>query len=387
MDEELQREFRRFWKDFFDSRPWPHAELARQLDVNPDVVSNWINAKNGISLENVNKLLENGKINLQPDEAAQLMRMCLRHGGFSETSLSYATDALAGNAGQRLSHPERPPILAFSPLIGETTTLYAKILRTLTRRAEMFEQRVLSQSILNIQKKRSLREYYPDLHEVSGVVAIACHVEGSTWLEECKEVGIPIVLIHDGIKEALLQNMGKVSAIWEKLGGLQHLMWHLTGLHKYRHLRVIVADPSGSFHRQRKIDTILQEAANRGVTIDKQNHVLTIGEYTYEEGVQVAEEFVMPDREAEAVVCLDDEVALAVLQTAKQHGREDLKVTGYDDIELAKHFGLTTINLQRTARAQQAFDEIQRANNSTLASYTRLYPMETSLEQRTSCGC
>lgn len=384
MDEDLQKEFRNFWTKFFNERRWTTGELAKSVGVRSDVVCHWRNGDNAIGLRNVSKLLETGI--LQPDEAAQLMRMCLRHAGFSETSLSYATDALAGSANQQ-SHPERPLILALSPLIGETTTFYTNILRTLTRRAEMFEQRVLHQSIPVIQKKRSLCEYYHALHEVSGVVAIACHVEGSTWLEECKDADIPIVLIHDGIEEAQVQNMGKVSAIWEHLGGLEHLMWHLTGLHKCRHLRVIVADPSSSRHRQRKVDTILREAKNRGVTIDEQNHVLAIGEYTYEEGVRVAEELIMPDDEVEAVICLDDGVALAVLQTAKHHRRQDLKVTGYDDTELAKHFGITTINLQRTARAQYAFDEIQRAGKNTSIRYPHFYPITTSLERRMSCGC
>src|SRR3712207_4254120 len=94
MDEQLQEDFRRFWREYFESRPgFRPIDLANLIEVRPDLVSHWRMGRNAPSLRNLSRLREEG--DLQKDEAAQLFNLCLRKDGFSETSFREVTAACA----------------------------------------------------------------------------------------------------------------------------------------------------------------------------------------------------------------------------------------------------------------------------------------------------
>src|SRR5579871_2851407 len=271
MDENILADFAAFWQRFFDLRKWPHHVLAHILGVGDDAISHWVHGNHAISPKHVSQLLEGG--HLSHDEAAELVRLCLRHQGFSEKGLFHVSAALARQStvpasGDR-SAPESPCLLALSPaliagtnpLSGSSPIFYSEILGALSEQATRHGYRLLMQTIPDIRAKQRLRDYYPDLTDLSGVVAITCQVEESTWLEECQAANIPIVLIHDNIRKESIWGKGRVISLWEDLGGLADLIRHLTRYHGCHHLRIVIADPGGHYHRQRKIDTIVRIAS------------------------------------------------------------------------------------------------------------------------------
>ena len=388
----MDEEFIRFWEDFFQERHWSHRELAKRLHVNDDVISHWANGGQGaISPKHLSELLESGI--LSHKEASRLIRLRLHKLGFSEASLEHIATALThtseietgqGTAYRGNTFPESPCLLVLSPLAGANPIFYSEILTSLVSRASRSGYRVLIQAVPDVKTKRGLREYYSYLHDLNGVVAITCQVEGSSWLEECKEIGVPIVLVHDTILPEKLQDYGRVSLIWEDLSGLQDLVHHLIRDHGCTNLGIVVANPSGHYHRQRKLNTIIKAAAANDILMNEHKQVYTVSQYSYAHGLQVGKDIIASGDQVDAVICLIDEVALAVLQVAQHAGQQQLIVTGYDDIALADHFDITSVDHQVQTTAERAFFEVE-ACIVPLTEFPRILSIPTILKCRSSC--
>ena len=92
-------------------------------------------------------------------------------------------------------------------------------------------------------------------------------------------------------------------------------------------------------------------------------------------------------RTVDGVVCLSDELALGVIRALHGTEKENLIVTGYDDLSTAEHFGITSISQERAVRAKWAVDEILAAETRELTDYPSCYRMPSILKCRRSCGC
>lgn len=390
MDEEFQAAFREFWGDFFELRHWSHRELAKLVGTRDDVVSNWFNAKNTVSPRHINRLLETGI--LSPDETAQLVRLCLRGLGFSTASLYQMASVLAG-VSEAVPNPppaqdpilQQPSILALSPLIGANPVFHSDVLRALTERASRSGYRLLIQPVPDLNTKSPLREYFPRLSELHGVIAITCDVEHSLWLTECAEAHTPIVLVHDTILPEAAPTNVDMCSIWEDTIGLQDVTRHLITDHSCHEIRVVIANPSSHYHRARKLSAIVETAKNCGVDISTSTDVFAINRYSYEQGIRVGEMMLADSRQIDAVICLNDEVALAVMQLSRRLNREHIRVTGYDDVPLADYFDITSIDNQTQTTAEQAFFAIHNSSHSHSEHTRRTISIPTTLKRRSSC--
>ena len=92
-----------------------------------------------------------------------------------------------------------------------------------------------------------------------------------------------------------------------------------------------------------------------------------------------------------AIVCANDQTALGVMYALAQHGidvPEDVAVTGFDDIPIARHLRpqLTTVRQPIQEIGSRAFD-VLHSMISGAAPAARDVLLPTRLIVRASCGC
>jgi DNA-binding LacI/PurR family transcriptional regulator len=381
VDDLLSSEFRKFWDRFFQLRHWKHHHLAEAVGVTDDVVSKWVNGRNAIRPQHLNQLLESGFLS-DRDEFGQLIRLSLTALGFSDRSLFHIAAGLASSKAtlqplRRGRHQGQPSMLTLTPLLGAAPFYYSGILQELSDLSVRHDLRMVIHPVPNRKAKGPLKDYDANLSSLRGVIALNCHVADSTWLHECQASNVPVVLIHDNISPDRYEGSGMVSSIWEDLSGLQDCLDHLVRDHKCTNVRVVSPNTQDHFHRQRKLQLILDHAEALRISLDPVGHVHLVDQHTYADGLTVGREIVEADDEAQAVLCLSDEVALAVWQEAQRRGRS-LRVTGFGNTPLAEYFGLASVDHHRRLTAERAILQLSTgARHATIEIRTIFIPRQS----------
>jgi len=175
----------------------------------------------------------------------------------------------------------------------------------------------------------------------------------------------------------------------DNAAGMRDLARHLLHDHGYRTISYIGGhiDSPDSIAR---FDTLAAEVANAGATLlDRSSWQ---GNYTAGGGARVINSLL--DRGTQmprAIVCANDQTAVGVLYALQQHGLrvpEDLAVTGFDDIPVARHLHsqLTTVRQRIRELGATAFEVLySMINRETPAERDVVLP--TTLIRRRSCGC
>jgi LacI family transcriptional regulator len=109
------------------------------------------------------------------------------------------------------------------------------------------------------------------------------------------------------------------------------------------------------------------------------------------DGVGFAEQFLAGEHEADALVCANDQVALAVLDHLTRSGvrvPDDVAITGWDDVMAARYVrpGLTTVRQPVRKIGELAAG---RLHDRVTGAGPALAPvvLPTELVLRSSCGC
>jgi DNA-binding LacI/PurR family transcriptional regulator len=198
--------------------------------------------------------------------------------------------------------------------------------------------------------------------------------------EEAKRFKTPIVLIDRPIAEL---QAGSVMA--DNRGGAREALAHLYG-HGHRDVAFLIGDEATFDSKQRLLGC--RDAANEaGATIDPS--LVLPGAFTEESGREIVEHLLeRHGRPPRAIFCFNDNLAVGAMEALRDHGwrvPDEVAVIGFDDIEIARHLGLTTVRVPlnemgRTA-AYLAVDAIEK--KATGVNHV----LSTSLVVRHSCGC
>lgn len=212
---------------------------------------------------------------------------------------------------------------------------------------------------------------------------MACHVQSTSWIGECRQARLPLVLVHDNIRRAQLEDIGQTAVLVEDLKGLQELVTHLVQRHGCRHLHVAIGDYTRHHNRARKMREII-EAAKPLVTIHATRDVHIVREYTYAEGCRLAEELLATGGAVDAVICLADSLAQGVWDVMRAAG-QPVRVTGYDNSTVARDFDLTSVVQNLPDLGEEAVIDLDY-----LARYPGANPLlarltHTALVARSSC--
>ncbi len=288
----------------------------------------------------------------------------------------------------RLRRKKHKHILVLCPMFGASSVYYSHLLTAITHCIDHYDDcKINIQPISDVKAKLHLQDY-ADLSTLDGVIAITCEVESSTWLKECKEEGIPLALIHDNVEEDNLKDTTVIFNLQPELNGLHDLVKHLISSHQRRNICVVMVNPHGHRIRQRKLD-IIQDAVREeeldflDVTDDK--HLFVIREYTHEEGQAIAREILLVNPTVDAVICLADTTAVGVLQEMKERKREDILVTGFDNVDLAARSQLTSVDQQLRDIGERAVTDLYYAIQHGVHGYEGPVFIPTTLIARESC--
>lgn len=135
--------------------------------------------------------------------------------------------------------------------------------------------------------------------------------------------GIPVIVV-DGKYE------NTVFVGFDYLIGLRKLVSHITDIHKAEKYCIIAGTPDSPFSNDR-VDAIMEVLESKG--IEKGNIIIKYGFFWTEPAKMIAEEMVRSGDLPDAIICLNDVMAVAVCTTFEILGvnvPDDVIVTGFD---------------------------------------------------------
>lgn len=195
---------------------------------------------------------------------------------------------------------------------------------------------------------------------------------------------LPVVVLSDRAgRKARLDSVGVDNA-----SGVAAIVDHLTHTHRLNDL-VFIAGPRRSPDSAERFAGFRRAMREAGLPCPTTPHVT--GNFTTAGGAEAVHSLLAERNRPQAIVCGNDEMAvgaLEVLAAQKVRVPQDIAVTGFDDVAVARHVvpALTTVaQPMREIGAEAVRTVLARLNNSTAARRATVLP--TELVVRRSCGC
>ena len=123
------------------------------------------------------------------------------------------------------------------------------------------------------------------------------------------------------------------------------------------------------------------------ITFRRENYFA--GDYREKSGYQTAKLIMLTENMPEVLVCANDNMAIGAIKAFRENGvkvPEDIAVCGFDDIEMAKVFGLTTVSIPNYERgylaAQYLVENIDGANNYDIFKISAKVKWRTSTREK-----
>lgn len=117
--------------------------------------------------------------------------------------------------------------------------------------------------------------------------------------------------------------------------------------------------------RYRALTDVLQE---HQLSLRRDNYY--VGDYREKSGYQAARLLMLKEQMPDVLVCANDSMAIGALKGFRKNNirvPEDIAICGFDDIEMAKAYGLTTVSIPNYERgylaAQYLIENIEGAQN------------------------
>ena len=179
---------------------------------------------------------------------------------------------------------------------------------------------------------------------VDGLIVMAPHLSEEE-LAEAMPSGTRAVLVntrsndHAGIR---LDNVAGACAVAE----------HFISLGRKR--VVHVAGPAGNVDAQERADAFRAALEPRGVAAE-----IVQGDFSEQSGEAAIESLLQGGAKFDAVFAANDMMASGVLQALRTAGIDvpaQVAVAGFDDVPLARHLGLTTVNVRIAELGEHAVD-------------------------------
>jgi LacI family transcriptional regulator len=190
-----------------------------------------------------------------------------------------------------------------------------------------------------VGKRRSRPELVKRLLRQGRVDAlIVLNLEESTDLKAEDVSQLPIILVDREISQANLPVVGL-----DNIGGAEAMIEHLF---EQGHRRIaLLSGPSGNYDSEQRLIGCRQAMARLGLAADER--LIWSDDFTVDGGKRLMREFleskqILPD----AIFCFNDAMAFGVLDELQHAGLsvpDDIALAGYDNVEAADHFSLTTV--------------------------------------------
>ena len=192
--------------------------------------------------------------------------------------------------------------------------------------------------------------------------------------------GMPIVLVDRPVPGVKVHTVSI-----DNVSGADAAMTHLLDM-GYRRVAFITG-PTDSYDADQRLEGVRRAVARAGTTLP--DEMIWPGNFGEESARQAVKTYL--DRWQslpEAIFACNDSMAIAAIAELKDHGYrvpEDVAVVGFDDIDAARHLGLTSVRVPMremgTAAAHLALEKIQGRESPD----TQIL-MASKLVVRRSCG-
>ena len=236
---------------------------------------------------------------------------------------------------------------------------------------------------------------------VDGLVIVGLFISESQ-LGILERHQLPVVVVHN----RLLRPPVVANILDDDESELRTLIdQHLIRHHGYRRLALVTLDVSnplkmggttqGDWNRVARKKAYQDALRINGLPADEL--VFTVKEHSFKEGCNAFEQIcrkndsLPPGERIQAVVCLSDTLAVAMLICARRAGKQ-IAVTGYDNLSTADLHGITTVDQKARQVGALAFQHLFNALEYRGRTGALPWPpveeavgMEAVI--RTSCGC
>jgi len=195
---------------------------------------------------------------------------------------------------------------------------------------------------------------------------------------------LPVVVLSDRAgRRAKLDSVGVNNA-----AGITAVVEHLTQKHNLRDL-VFLAGPRRSPDSAERFAGFRAAMRAAGLPCPTTPHAF--GNFTTAGGAGAVAKLLAERKPPEAIVCGNDEMAAGALEVLAAHKLrvpQDVAVTGFDDVAVARHMRppLTTVmQPMREIGAEAVRTVLARVNDSDAPRHAAVLPTELII--RRSCGC
>jgi len=210
-------------------------------------------------------------------------------------------------------------------------------------------------NVETVDRREAVFRDLPRRERVDGLIIISLSPHASE-LERIDRVGLPVVLV-----DAHHRSLPRVVAD-DVLGGRlasRHLI--ALGHRRIGFIGDIPRTPLAFTSSRLRLTGVRREVVAAGLTMPAS--LVAIGDHSRRRATELSTKMLTQRLPPTAIVCASDTQAAGVLEAASSLGLgvpSDLSVTGYDDLELADHLGLTTVR-------QPLFDSGVRAVERVLS--------------------
>lgn len=238
-------------------------------------------------------------------------------------------------------------------------------------------------NVESVQRRDDCLRTVPRRERVDGMIVLSL-APSDEEAERILKTGVPTVLIdafHPGLSSVQIDDVnGAITAV-DHLIGLGH--------ERIAYIGETLAD--NMFHSQPTIDRFMgyrQSLTGAGIEFDPELHCQ--GRYGWRDANRMANELLRMEYPPTAIFAYADSMAFGVMEAAQQSGWNvplDLSLIGFDDVEIAQYFQLTTVRqplYETGARGAELLMEMVDSGNRLPVEHIYL-PTEL-IERRTTAA-
>lgn len=199
---------------------------------------------------------------------------------------------------------------------------------------------------------------------VDGLIVMAPHLK-SEELAAALPAGLPAVLINtrDG-------DRSRASIHLDNQAGVQAVVDHLVAIGRER--LVHIAGPQGNIDADERAAAFRQRCSEHGASCE-----VVHGNFEEEAGRKAVDQLLSGGAKFDALFAANDNMAIGALQALRSAGLSvpgDVAVAGFDDIPLAQHLDLTTVQVRIAELGERALVRLLDKLNGRASPGDELHP-------------
>ena len=245
-----------------------------------------------------------------------------------------------------------------------------------------------SNYINSIEREENIEGSYhvfrlPDFKEFDGAIIaknLIRHKQTADYVEQAlKDSKIPTVSI-----DTKIDGMGFIGV--STYEAQMELIEHLIVEHHYKKI-AYVSGPFQTAEGKKRYEAYCDILKKYGIEYNEK--YVYEGYFDVNSGRKAVRKFLEYDIDLEAIVCANDDMAFGVMDCLKKNGYripEDIKVTGFDDIEFA-HLCTPSLTTMNKKQEEIGYHSVYKVLSLIEGNETTENYMPCELKIRNSCGC